>query len=101
MKTLLALSLLCLTAFASDGPVPAPNGDKPRFQIVSGMVDHGGGQVPTFMRLDTHTGQTWMLQQVPLSTGGGALMHVWVPSQEVGGELYEFTMKALAEKAGK
>jgi hypothetical protein len=102
MKTLLAcLCLLSLTAFANDGPLPAPSGDKPRFTVTSGMIDHGAGPVPTFVRLDTHTGQTWMLQQIPFSSGNGAMLHVWVVSQEVGSEIYEFNLKALVEKSPK
>jgi hypothetical protein len=53
------------------------------------------------MRVDTFTGQTWLLQQVPLPGGNGAMMHVWVASQEVGSELYNYNVKALVEKSGK
>jgi hypothetical protein len=96
MKTLLALCLLCLTTtFANDGPLPAPTGDKARFIVTSGMIDHGAGPVPTFVRLDTFTGKTWMLQQIPFSSGNGAMLHVWVVNQEVGSELYEMNLKAL------
>jgi hypothetical protein len=102
MKTLLALCLLCLTStFANDGPLPSPTGDKARYTVISGQIDHGAGPVPTFVRLDTFTGQTWMLQQLPLASGNGAMMHVWVASQEVGSELYEYNVKALVEKSGK
>jgi hypothetical protein len=102
VKTLLALCLLfAITSHATPGLPPEPSSDKARFQIVSGSIDHGGGSVPTFMRVDTFTGQTWLLQQVPLPGGNGAMMHVWVASQEVGSELYNYNVKALVEKSGK
>jgi hypothetical protein len=96
MKTLLAcLCLLCVSTFADEGTPPEPTGDKTRFTVVSGMVDHGGGPVPTFIRIDTFTGQTWMLQQVPIPNSKGALVNVWVPSHEIGSTLYEAVTKAM------
>lgn len=96
MKTLLAfLCLLCVSTFAADGPPPQPTGDKARFTVVSGMVDHGSGPVPTFIRLDTFTGQTWLHQQVPLPGGKGAMLNVWIPSTEMGSEVYDYAVKAI------
>lgn len=100
MKTLLAcLCLLGLTAFANEGSPPQPAGDKTRFTIVSGQVDYGSGPQPIFMRLDTFTGQSWALQAVPMPNG--AIVHIWVPSQEMDGDLYKIASKALQEKAAK
>jgi len=100
MKTLLAVSLclfVLVTALADEGPPPQPQGATARFTVTAGMVDHGSGPVPTFIRLDTHTGQTWLLQQVPLPAGGGAMMQVWVPSHEQGGDLYKMAMDAMTK----
>jgi len=101
MKTLLVIFLgaFVVTASANPGLPPEPQGDKTRFQIVSGMIDHGGGPVSTFMRLDTHTGQTWLLQQVPLARGNGALLPVWVPSHEIGSDLYKAAVQTMATQA--
>ncbi len=95
VKTLLALCLLfAITSHATPGLPPEPSSDKARFQIVSGSIDHGGGSVPTFMRVDTFTGQTWLLQQVPLP-GGNGFLPVWVPSHELGSELYKKSVEAM------
>jgi hypothetical protein len=99
MKTLLALCFLCLAALADEGAPPQPSGDKSRFTMVSGQVDYGSGPVPIFMRLDTFTGQTWALQAVPLP--GGGVIHTWVPSHELGSELYGIAVKAMQEKVEK
>jgi hypothetical protein len=101
MKTLLALCFLCLSAIADEGAPPQPAGDKARFTVVSGVVDHGGGSVPTFMRVDTYTGQTWLLQQVPLPGNSGAMLPVWVPSHELGSEVYNAAVNAMKAKAEK
>ena len=102
MKTLLALCLLfAVTVHADTGLSPEVTGDKPRYQIVTGNIDHGGGTVPTFMRVDTFTGQTWLLQQVPLPGGNGALLPVWVPSHELGSELYKQAVAALSATPAK
>jgi len=97
MKTLLLLTVCLFTltaAQANPGLPPEPDSDKPRFQVVSGMIDHGSGPMPTFIRLDTYTGQTWQMQQVPLP-GGAGFVNVWMPCQEMGGELYEAARAAL------
>lgn len=102
MKTLLALCLLfAVTLHADTGLPPEVTGDKARFQIVPGNIDHGGGSVPTFMRVDTFTGQTWLLQQVPLPAGTGAFLPVWVPSHELGSELYKQAVQAMASPSAK
>jgi hypothetical protein len=94
MKTLLALCLLFAAAIhANDGTPPAPEGKEARFVVVSGPIDHGNGAVPTFVRMDTHTGKTWMLHQVPMPGGGGAMMHIWLPCQEIGSDLYNLAIK--------
>jgi hypothetical protein len=96
MKTLLAcLCLLCVSTFADEGPPPQPTGDKSRFTVVSGQVDHGSGPVATFMRVDTFTGQTWICQQVPIPGGRGAMLNVWIPSHEVGSDVYDVSVKAI------
>lgn len=101
MKLLLSLCLLFnVTVHADTGLPPELSGDKARFQIVPGNIDHGGGTVPTFMRVDTFTGQTWLLQQVPLP-GGNGLLPVWVPSHELGSELYKKAVGALGTPAIK
>lgn len=95
MKTLLALCLLFAAAIhANDGTPPAPEGNAARFVVVAGPIDHGGGSVPTFMRVDTFTGQTWLLQQVPLP-GGNGFLPVWVPSHELDSELYKKSVEAM------
>lgn len=99
MKTLLALCLLfAVTVCANDGTPPQPTGDKARFTVVSGMVDHGAGPVPIFMRLDTYTGKTWMLQAVPIPGGKGAMVQIWVPSQEMDSTIYNSVLQAMASK---
>lgn len=101
MKLLLSLCLaFAITSHATPGLPPEPSGDKARFQIVSGTIDHGGGSVPTFMRVDTFTGQTWLLQQVPLPNNNGFLP-IWVPSHELGSELYKKAIEALATAPAK
>lgn len=100
MKTLLTLAL-CLYAcfvYANDGTPPQPIGDKARFTVVSGMVDHGSGPVPVFIRLDTFTGKTWMLQAVPLPGGKGAMVQIWVPSQEIDSTIYDSVLRAMDSK---
>jgi len=100
MKTLLAcFCLLGLTAIANEGSPPQPTGVTTRFTIVSGQVDYGSGPQPIFMRLDTFTGQSWALQAVPMPNG--AIVHIWVYSQEMGGDLYKLASKALQEKVDK
>lgn len=66
--------LLCLAAFAvlmsADGPPPAVGGMTPRFQVVSGSVEYEPGDPrPTFIRLDTWTGETWFLNSIPVGAG--------------------------------
>jgi hypothetical protein len=99
MKLLLAcLCLLCAATFADEGPPPMPEGDKARFTVVAGSVDHGAGPVPTFIRMDTFTGKTWLLQQVPIPNGKGALVQVWIPNQEMGSEIYGAAVEAMKSK---
>jgi len=94
MKTLLALCLLfTVTVCANDGTPPSPEGRETRFIVVSGPIDHGHGVVPTFVRMDTHTGKTWMLHQVPMPGAPGAMMHIWLPCQEMGSDLYNLVLK--------
>ena len=99
MKIVLAsLCLFCVTTFADEGPPPEPAGDKTRFTVVAGSVDHGAGPVPTFIRMDTFTGKTWLLQQVPIPNGKGALVQVWIPNQEMGSEIYGAAVEAMKSK---
>jgi len=99
MKMLLAcLCLLGVSALADEGPPPEPVGDKTRFTVVAGSVDHGAGPVPTFIRMDTFTGKTWLLQQLPIPNGKGALVQVWIPNQETGSEIYGAAVEAMKSK---
>ena len=100
MKLLLSLCLLlCISAIADEGAPPQPSGTQARFTMVSGQVDYGSGPQPIFMRLDTFTGQTWALQAVPMPNG--AIFHIWVYSQEMGGDLYKAAVKSMQEKVDK
>jgi len=102
MKILLTITLClcaCLVIHADEGPPPQPSGTQARFTVVSGTVDYGSGPVPIFMRLDTFTGQTWALQAVPLP--GGGVIHTWVPSHELGSDLYGMAVKAMQAKMDK
>ena len=97
MKLLLALCLLCLTSFADEGSPPQPAGDKARFTVVSGTMDFGMGAVPVFIRMDTWTGQTWALQPVAMPERG--VIHTWIPSHEIGSEIYAIAIKGMELRA--
>lgn len=100
MKTLLTITLClcaCLAVYADEGPPPQPQGSASRFQVVSGMVDHGSGPVPTFVRIDTHTGRSWIMQTVPLPGNRSAYVNVWIPNHELGSEVYQAAIAALTK----
>lgn len=87
MKHALALLLLCLVSlalYASDsGPTPAPAGQSPRFQVVSGQVEYALDDLhPTFIRLDTWTGETCFLNNIPVGAGN-VVTQFWQPIPEM------------------
>lgn len=93
--TLAALLILPLSLLANTPP--QPDGEKAgRFQVVSGQVDHGSGAAPCFVRIDTMTGECWLLQQVPMpGMPMRSYLPVWIPMHEVNGELYQSIAKQM------
>lgn len=71
MKHAVALLLLCLVSivlYAADGP--SPTGQSPRFQVVYGAVEYAiDDPHPTFIRIDTWTGEAHFLNQRPVGVG--------------------------------
>lgn len=91
MKRFLALACFAvvtslLAGDAGYGTPPQPGGDSQRYQVVPGMIDHGNGPEPTFMRLDTWTGAAWAVHNQPMGTepSHGQIPY-WKPISEVDG----------------
>lgn len=103
-KLILPIVAICLSLIPRPLPAntpPAPTETVPgRFTVVSGTVDHGGGPVPTFVRIDSATGETWMLTQMPLKVPGQSVVsyiHAWVPLHETDGQLYKAVLRQMQE----
>ena len=79
----LAASLSCLDLYASEGTPPAATGQAPRFQVVSGQVEYARDDLhPTFIRLDTWTGEACFINQVPVGVGN-MVTPFWQPIPEM------------------
>lgn len=69
--------------FDDHGSVPAPTGEKERFEIIVAKVLDGGTENPTVIRIDKFTGRCWRLNMVPISPGSLATVQAWVPIYEM------------------
>lgn len=51
------------------GTLPSATGQSPRYQLVQGtIIDKHGSALPQTIRLDTWTGETWMLTNLGAQT---------------------------------
>ncbi len=88
-------------SLAGDGSVPDIRGNIERYHIVAGSAPDGGAGTPTLFRIDIFTGKVWMLQAAPLPDKSGSFP-VWVPTQEMDGDLYREAARTWAgSKWGK
>lgn len=98
MKQALALLLLCLVSivlYASEGTPPArePANPVPRFVVVSGAIPTGTDHTPrpAFIRLDTFTGEAWVIEtgfvRFGPNTTEAATFPQWTPIHEPDSEL--------------
>jgi hypothetical protein len=94
----MGLMLVGLTlASPNDGSTaPAPAGEVARFEIVEGMEPSKDKGRRTMFRIDTFTGRTWVMDQVPLKTGDVVgRMTTWLDVAEMDNELTKRVMQAL------
>ena len=98
MKHAVALLLLCLVSlalYASEGTPPASvsANPSPRFVVVSGPIPTGNDHTPrpAFIRLDTFTGEAWVLETGFVRFGPNTTEAVtfpkWTPVHEADSEL--------------
>jgi len=104
MILLFCLFSLASTLFAGpdNGPPPSPIGTTARYQIVTGMQPSiDGSGTPTVFRIDTWTGETWVLSSVPMriSNGKPIGLNVWLPLHETTGNIYEIAIKSMTAPA--
>lgn len=106
MKPLLTFLVLLGTVaiLADDGAVPSPSGTAPRFQIVTGYTSQPvtGAQKQTTFRLDTWTGETWQMDNMPFVDGNGRAsggFDMWVRIQEINGDLHQHASRLLEKNA--
>ncbi|HWC59563.1 MAG TPA: hypothetical protein VHC44_07695 [Verrucomicrobiae bacterium] len=84
--TLTLFLALASLALAGDTPLPASTPAAGRFQLLSGttwiVAKNTKVEIPVILKIDTQTGQTWMLTLIAESTGSSNTMG-FVPVTDV------------------
>lgn len=91
---------LSTSVHAEPGYPPNPHGDAPRYQLTTCTLMNNANQaVPTVMRLDTWTGQTWRLDSVVVMVNGQrTTVSIWSPCEEYGGVLHRMYSEQSGSK---